>query len=134
MNITEIHIFDPSHKDKDGLLAYVEVIFDNQLKLRDVCIIRGTSRIFVAFPSRARTRNCHDCGRMFSCRDYYCPVCGSLNGQQNDHSRRFFTDIIYPITSETRNLFEAQILAEYAKHVESKRIEKSLVDEKSERT
>jgi stage V sporulation protein G len=49
MQITEIKIF-PVNEDK--LKAYVTVTFDNSFVVRDLKVIQGNNRLFVAMPSR----------------------------------------------------------------------------------
>lgn len=49
MNITEIKVY-PVNEDK--LKAYVTVTFDNSFVVRDLKIIQGNNRLFVAMPSR----------------------------------------------------------------------------------
>jgi len=49
MQITEIKIY-PVNEDK--LKAYVTVTFDNCFVVRDLKIIQGNNRLFVAMPSR----------------------------------------------------------------------------------
>jgi stage V sporulation protein G len=49
MDITEIKVY-PVKEDK--LKAYVTVTFDNCFVVRDLKIIQGNNRLFVAMPSR----------------------------------------------------------------------------------
>ena len=49
MDITEIKVY-PVNEDK--LKAYVTVTFDNCFVVRDLKVIQGNSRLFVAMPSR----------------------------------------------------------------------------------
>jgi len=49
MDITEIKVY-PVNEDK--LKAYVTVTFDNCFVVRDLKIIQGNNRLFVAMPSR----------------------------------------------------------------------------------
>ncbi len=49
MQITEIKIF-PVNEEK--LKAYVTVTFDNSFVVRDLKVIQGNNRLFVAMPSR----------------------------------------------------------------------------------
>lgn len=49
MNITEVRIF-PVNEEK--LKAYVTVTFDDSFVIRDLKIIKGNNRYFVAMPSR----------------------------------------------------------------------------------
>jgi stage V sporulation protein G len=49
MQITEIKIF-PVNEDK--LKAYVTVTFDDSFVVRDLKVIQGNNRLFVAMPSR----------------------------------------------------------------------------------
>ncbi|MEI6079915.1 MAG: septation regulator SpoVG [bacterium] len=49
MQITEIKVY-PVNEDK--LKAYVTVTFDNCFVVRDLKVIQGNNRLFVAMPSR----------------------------------------------------------------------------------
>lgn len=49
MNITEIKVY-PVNEDK--LKAYVTVTFENSFVVRDLKVIQGNNRLFVAMPSR----------------------------------------------------------------------------------
>ena len=56
MQITEIIIF-PNH---DGVVgAYVDIVFDNCLKVEGIKIIKGPTGLFIAFPSKKQRDGTH---------------------------------------------------------------------------
>ncbi len=52
MEITEVKVFPI--KDNERLKAYASIVFDDCFVIRDLRVIRGTSGLFVAMPSRRR--------------------------------------------------------------------------------
>jgi stage V sporulation protein G len=83
MQITEVTI----HPTNEGLLrAYVNIIFDNCLMIREIRVIRGPAGLFVSMPAKKQRDGTH-------------------------------WDIAYPANTETRNMIEQAILAEYEKVV-----------------
>ncbi|HEX4068574.1 MAG TPA: septation regulator SpoVG [Candidatus Babeliales bacterium] len=52
MEITEVKVFPVT--DGEKLKAYVQVVFDNELIIKDLKLIEGVKGLFVSMPSRKR--------------------------------------------------------------------------------
>lgn len=52
MQLTEVKVFPVS--DDEKLKAYATIVFDNCFVVRDLKIIKGTSGLFVAMPSKKK--------------------------------------------------------------------------------
>jgi stage V sporulation protein G len=56
MQITEVRIF-PTHEDL--VRAYVTIVFDNCLMIREIRVIKSTTGLFVSFPARKQRGGAH---------------------------------------------------------------------------
>jgi stage V sporulation protein G len=56
MKITEVTI----HPTDEGLLrAYVNIVFDNRLMIREIRVIQGPTGLFISFPSKKQRDGSH---------------------------------------------------------------------------
>ena len=56
MQITEVNI-RPANEDL--VKAYVDIVFDNCLKVEEIRIVKGPTRLFVSFPSKKQRDGSH---------------------------------------------------------------------------
>lgn len=115
MTITDVRIVLPEPgtvEEGSRLLAYVSLVLDEVLVLRDLKLIQGRERPFLSFPSRKVFVRC-SCGRKLWCRLHRC-ICGAdLSGDESTG----YADIVFPISQHVRDVFEQAILNEYRKFV-----------------
>lgn len=83
--------------------AFVTIVIDNWLAIRDMRIIQGKERLFVAMPNRKRSGEA-------------AVKEATENATEMMEEERL--DIVYPINKEGRQLIEAAVLEEYQKVVE----------------
>lgn len=122
MEISEIRIKlmdDPN----DRLQAFCSVTFDGCFVIRDLKIIQGGKRSFVAMPSRKLTDRCPRCSCKNQLRSRFCSDCGcALNpdraGKAEDGRVKLYADIAHPINSDCREMIQQQVLAAYSEEVE----------------
>lgn len=125
MKITEIRIkLVPGKRDK--LRAFASITIDGALVIRDIKIIEGGERLFVAMPSRKLCDRCSRCGGKNYVRSRYCNDCGTRLGkdraEQDERGRpRLYSDIAHPIHQRARNLFQDAILSAFKQEVEASR-------------
>lgn len=82
--------------------AFVTIVIDNWLAIRDMRIIQGKERLFVAMPNRKKG------GEARALEE-------EVNTPENIEER---LDIVYPINKEGRKMIEDAVLAEYEKVLE----------------
>jgi stage V sporulation protein G len=116
MQITEIQInLTPEEvRRKDRVLAFVRVVFDYQLAVRDIKILERDGQIQLGMPSRKVTEICPKCHRRAS--DTFCSFC-SARLPTKDPTQRVHYDTTHPITSEFRTYMERHILEAYNNQV-----------------
>lgn len=122
LNITEIRIkLVPGQRDK--LRGFASITVDDSLVIRDIKIIDGGDRLFVAMPSRKLHDRCPACGGKNYIRARYCNDCGKRlrtdRAEIDERGRpRLYADIAHPIHQSARDLIQTAILEEYAREVE----------------
>lgn len=91
MTITEIRItLDGKNGGSGGLVGTAEVVFDRELAVKEIKIIRdsrraadGTDLYFLEFPQRPFVQPCPDCRGNNPLQARYCARCGtSLESQE----------------------------------------------------
>jgi stage V sporulation protein G len=123
VNITEIRIkLVPGHRDK--LRAFASLTIDGALVVRDIKIIDGGARTFVAMPSRKLCDRCQQCGGKNYVRARYCNDCGARLGRDradiDERGRpRLYSDIAHPIHQRARDQFQEAILSAFGKEIEA---------------
>lgn len=122
LNITEIRIkLVPG--DRDKLRAFASITLDGCLVIRDIKIIDGGDRLFVAMPSRKLCDRCARCGGKNHIRARYCNECGARlridRGTPDERGRpRLYADVTHPIHQESRDQIQNAILAAYQEEFE----------------
>lgn len=122
LNITEIRVkLVPGHRDK--LRGFASITIDDALVIRDIKIIDGGDRLFVAMPSRKLHDRCPRCGAKNYIRARFCNDCGDRlpaeRAELDERGRpRLYADITHPIHQSSRDQIQNAILAEYDAEVE----------------
>jgi stage V sporulation protein G len=122
LNITEIRIkLVPN--DRDKLRAFASITLDGSLVIRDIKIIDGGDRLFVAMPSRKLCDRCSRCGAKNYIRARYCNECGGRlqadRGIADERGRpRLYADVAHPIHQESRDQIQNAILEAYQQEFE----------------
>jgi stage V sporulation protein G len=125
LNITEIRIkLVPGQRDK--LRAFASLTIEGALVVRDIKIIDGGDRLFVAMPSRKLCDRCSQCGGKNYVRARFCNDCGArLNKDRAEIDERgrprLYSDIAHPIHQRARDQFQTAILAAFEQEVDASR-------------
>lgn len=122
LNITEIRIkLVPGQRDK--LRAFASLTLDGALVIRDIKIIDGGDRLFVAMPSRKLCDRCAHCGGKNYVRARFCNDCGERlerdRAELDERGRpRLYSDIAHPINQRARDQFQTAILSALERELE----------------
>lgn len=116
MQITEVRI-KLCEENRERLLAFCSITFDNAFVIRDLKVIDGSRGLFVAMPSRKLTDRC-GCGCKNHLRAKFCNDCGSKlrpNRAENDARGRakLHFDLVHPICAEVREYVHQKIVEAY---------------------
>ena len=101
----------------DGLVAYVNLVLDGCLAVKDIRLIRVHHRYIVCMPSKDKTERCPKCNAKNSLVHKFCHGCGekrerNIDGEMRDSLR---VDQVHPINSAFRAYLEDKVVAEYGK-------------------
>ncbi|HRS26468.1 MAG TPA: SpoVG family protein [Methanofastidiosum sp.] len=118
MKITSVEISLVSEKANSRLRGYAKVVFDDVFAVSNIRIIEGRGGLFVAMPSREKTRPCPSCNTTVAFRDAFCKKCGS--SLTVVRSAAWYKDVAYPVTSTFAKQLSDRILMEYEKYLKSK--------------
>lgn len=118
MKITNVKITPVGPGDRDGLLAYCLLTFDDVFVVHDVRIVMVRGRIIVSMPDRKRTDRCPECDEKNHIQARYCNRCGGKlipqPLQDGEGNRiRFLVDIAHPICPEFRAEIERAVTSAY---------------------
>lgn len=108
-------------KDRtSNLLAFCSVTLDNQLVVHDLRVIRTSSKMIVAMPSRKIKMRCPFCPERNGIRARFCNECGGrlpvTRGFRDSSGRtRVDVDVAHPITSAMRVEIERAVLDAYVR-------------------
>lgn len=121
LNITEIRV-KLVIGARDKLCAFASVTLEGAIVIRDIKIISGGERMFVAMPSRKLCDRCPRCGGKNHVRSRYCGDCGTRlakdRANQDSRSRpRLYADIAHPINQSSRTYFQRAILDAYEREL-----------------
>ncbi len=121
MEISEVRVKLVNNKD-DRLKAFCSITFDNEFVVRDIKIIEGNERLFVAMPSRKMSDHCQECGAKNHLKANYCSYCGVKLSQdrvkQDSQGRvKLHADIAHPINSTCREKIQKAVVAAYEEEV-----------------
>lgn len=114
MKITKINV-KQVFKEKSRLKAYVNVVLDDCLEIRNIRIIQGKKDLFVVMPNKENFRMCPFCGNKTSWKDQYCKSCGKELSVMIPSVK--FKDVVRPLTPDFARYFTSEILSAYKKHV-----------------
>lgn len=114
MRVTETTIQlageDPNFT-REGVLAYVNIVLDNALAVKNLRLVRTKNRLIVCMPSRDMLRNCPKCRGRVPISGKYCRHCGGkLPYQSTD---KVSMDMVHPISSELRTHIEHVVKEAY---------------------
>ncbi|MGC1274797.1 MAG: SpoVG family protein [Planctomycetaceae bacterium] len=117
MQITEVRIKlmeDPHER----LMAFCSVTLDGCFVIRDLKLIQGKTRPFVAMPSRKLTDRCPRCHMKNHLRAAFCNQCGARlrddRAVKGDDGRaKLYADIAHPINSGCRDAIQAEVVRAY---------------------
>ncbi len=117
MQITEVRIklMDDPH---ERLMAFCSVTLDGCFVVRDLKLIQGRTRPFVAMPSRKLTDRCPRCHMKNHLRAAFCNQCGArLNddrASKDDEGRaKLYADVAHPINSCCRDAIQKEVVRAY---------------------
>lgn len=126
MELTEIRIDIPKsqhrHDDnRSNLMACFSLVFDRELVVHSIKLIRGHHSPFLAMPAEKKCDHCKEC----KCKNHYlanyCNNCG-VRLEQNRHlslsvnskgQLRLFHDILHPLTPDLREYLYEECLEAY---------------------
>lgn len=130
--ISDIRIFLPARapgRDKNGVLAFVNLTLCDAFVIRDIRIISiAGGRTFVAMPSAIRKGDrCPnpDCCFRNSIQANFCSECGEeLPPPQREqgHNQSDYLDLIFPLNAEARTAMEGAILSAYHQDMRDRRL------------
>jgi stage V sporulation protein G len=125
VNVTDARVRLATEEERrDGhLLAYVSIVLDDALVLKDLRLIEGARGPFVAFPSKKLCDRCPGCGNRNHLRGRFCSRCGvplaaDRARKDADGKSRLFVDVAHPICARTRETIEAAVFHAYGREVE----------------
>jgi stage V sporulation protein G len=122
MEITEVRIF-PKEGLNNKLRAYATITIENAFVVRNIKIIEGKNRLFVAMPSRKMKYACPRCKHKNEVRSRFCNSCGASLPQtqsepktpeeQQDLRQSEHKDIAHPISVQCREDIQKKVLEAY---------------------
>lgn len=105
MEVTSVRVKLAHNKNgKVNPKAFVTIVIDNWLAIRDMRIIQGKERLFVAMPNRKKGGDAKVVTEEVA-----------IAPETVEEER---LDIVYPINKEGRKMIEDAVLAEYEKVLE----------------
>ncbi len=120
MRFTEIAIMIPvPNPSDDRLKAYVSVVLDRRLAIRDMKIIeKPTGDLFLAMPSRKHEIVCELCHRKSLPCSNFCGGCGipftdEVRMPAGSRGRNGHSDIVFPVDQDARAEWQAPIMSFY---------------------
>lgn len=114
MNITEINItLTPLEvRKKDRVLAFVRLVIENSLLIRDIKIMEKEGYLQLAMPSRKIVIACSSCKRKVALNDKYCAFCGDSQPAR-EVNKRPYVDTTHPVNPTFRRFLEEKVCEEY---------------------
>ena len=122
MNVTEIRV-KLLRDQPDKLRAFASMTIERCLVVRDLKIVEGEGRYFVAMPSRKLCDRCPRCAGKNHLRARFCNDCGvrlaAQRGRTDERGRpRLYADIAHPIHREARALVTGRLVEAYHEEVD----------------
>ena len=117
MEITEVRV-KLMEDAGERLQAFCSITLDDAFVVRDLKIIGGPGKPFVAMPSRKLTARCSGCGCKNHLRASYCNKCGGRLREQpavkdEDGRAKLYADIAHPINSLCREQVQQRVIDAY---------------------
>ena len=123
VNITEVKVFFKNNQ-KAKLKAYVSIVFEDALVIRNLKVIDGSYGLFVVMPSHKTTEACPQCRNKNAVSSRYCSFCGKalLSGQlkKNKKASHEHKEIVSPVADELRTYIQSTVLDVYAEELSKK--------------
>jgi len=115
MEISEIAVtIAPDHiKKRDRVLAFIKIVLDDSLAVREIKLFLHQGHAMLGMPSRKITGPCNSCGSKVTKIDRYCPNCGIKQDLQTLDKRECFVDVAFPINRKFRRYLEEEIVDAY---------------------
>ena len=116
----DVMIVEPGRAGRE-LLAFVDVVLDDELLIHDCRLIHTHGRTFVVFPNVERTRRCPRCGKRTRRSANFCGECGRELPPPSplpppppgEMPLGEFRDMVHPIRSRLRQEITEAIVARY---------------------
>jgi len=111
MQITELVVSPVEEGYSSGLKAYVRMVLDDSLAIKDIKLMNLNGKWFLGMPSKKLTGRC-SCGEKNPLSASFCARCGhELDFDITDN--RIYSDLAHPINPEFRKYLEDSVLDEY---------------------
>lgn len=119
MEITEIKVTPVTNDNGKKALAFITLVFDNQLAVHDISLIRRGDSAFLSMPARKMTRSCSACQKKVGLVDRYCSMCGTEQPQSQTRyeADELFNDVVHPIQRKFRSFLEKTVIEQYNRQV-----------------
>jgi stage V sporulation protein G len=117
VEITEVRI-KLGGQPGERLQGFCSITFDNSFIVRDLKIIAGAHRPFVAMPSRKLTAHCPCCGWKNHLLAGHCNNCGNRitedrNLKEEVGRVKLYADIAHPINTACREIIQERVFREF---------------------
>lgn len=110
MNITDIR-FTLEQNERASVKAYVTLVVDGWLVIKDVRLIQCNGRMVVAMPNK-ELRSRASCGHLNPRTASYCSTCGQPIAKQA-RKEATYADVAHPVNGTARQRMEKQLLEAY---------------------
>ena len=120
MQITDVDV-RLIDRSEDKLKAVCTITLDECFVVRDIKVVEGSGGLFVAMPSRKRSRRCGKCGNKNEVRSRFCGQCGArVPAPDKTELERLsvHSDVAHPINSECREVVHGRVLEAYRAEVQ----------------
>ncbi len=114
VNVSQIHIKIIPFDAKKRLFGFARILIDGWFLVRDIKIIQGEDRKFLAMPNKKLTAHCEQCGEKNHLRANFCNACGSaLQPPDHDSWHKLYADIAHPVVPDMRDRLTTLVLEAY---------------------
>lgn len=117
MDITSVNLTLASVSSlSNGILAYANVVFDNDLIIKDIRFVKNSGRYIISMPRREKTDKCPVCFSKNGLSHKFCVNCGLCRNRDSEEIRdtsKVFLDQVHPINTTFRLKIEEAIISKY---------------------
>lgn len=117
MRLTEINVkpveSGERHRNGDGLYAIVSVVFDHELAVKNIKLVKVRGTFLLCMPRREKVKDCLSCGSKNEFLSAFCKDCGVKFTESVNEEERAFQDLVHPIDSSFRRYLEKEVIQEY---------------------